>query len=75
MCLTEGPHPCPHRHDEIVMGRAEGAVRLTQRLWPIVYSHRLGHPGQAAETGTAEITTKAWAVGPSSVMVRSMRAS
>src|SRR4051795_13235197 len=25
--------------------------------------------------GTAEITTKAWAIGPSSVMVRSMRGS
>jgi len=30
---------------------------------------------QPAVTATAEMMTKAWAVGPSSVMVRSMRAS
>jgi hypothetical protein len=30
---------------------------------------------QTAVTGTAEMMTKAWAIGPSSVMVRSMRAS
>ena len=35
------------------------------------------HPSEAAgyPRGTAEITTKAWAIGPSSVMVKSMRGS
>jgi len=55
--------PEPGEHDEFV-------IKAMRRVGQMPNT-----PPQGRAAGTAEMTTKAWAMGPSSVMVRSMRAS